>query len=108
MSSLKIHEAIKISSKFSLKPKGLLYVQTRSIFLLVDQVVVCRWTWNINLLCKSTDKFFLFQRQARQKASDLQETHIDLELLHLQKPGEPFDVNIFYKVSLTHSALLFL
>lgn len=37
------------------------------------------------------------QRQARTKASDLSETGIDLELMHLQKPGESFDVSKFYK-----------
>ncbi|KAK3104193.1 hypothetical protein FSP39_025165 [Pinctada imbricata] len=37
------------------------------------------------------------QRQAKTKASDLYETGIDLELMHLQKSGESFDVNKFYK-----------
>lgn len=37
------------------------------------------------------------QRQARAKASDLNETGIDLELIHMQKPGESFDVSRFYK-----------
>ena len=39
-----------------------------------------------------------FQKQAKTKASDLNETGIDLELMHLQLPGETFDVNKFYKV----------
>lgn len=38
------------------------------------------------------------QRQAKTKASDLNETGIDLELMHLQLPGETFDVTKFYKV----------
>lgn len=37
------------------------------------------------------------QRQAKTKASDLNETGIDLELMHLQKDGESFDVTKFYK-----------
>ncbi|XP_050410983.1 X-ray repair cross-complementing protein 5 isoform X2 [Patella vulgata] len=37
------------------------------------------------------------QRQARTKASDLNETGIDLELMHLQKPGQNFDVSKFWK-----------
>ncbi|KAL5006717.1 hypothetical protein ScPMuIL_015523 [Solemya velum] len=37
------------------------------------------------------------QRQARTKASDLNETGIDLELMHLQQPGEDFEVSKFYK-----------
>lgn len=37
------------------------------------------------------------QRQAKTKASDLNETGIDLELMHLQAPGEKFDVTKFYK-----------
>nr|XP_022332016.1 X-ray repair cross-complementing protein 5-like [Crassostrea virginica] len=37
------------------------------------------------------------QRQAKTKASDLNETGIDLELMHLQKPNESFDVAKFYK-----------
>ncbi|XP_060576657.1 X-ray repair cross-complementing protein 6-like [Ruditapes philippinarum] len=37
------------------------------------------------------------QRQAKTKASDLNETGIDLELMHLQLPGETFDVTKFYK-----------
>ncbi|XP_052799774.1 X-ray repair cross-complementing protein 5-like [Mya arenaria] len=37
------------------------------------------------------------QRQAKTKASDLNETGIDLELMHLQLPGHTFDVNKFYK-----------
>ena len=40
----------------------------------------------------------IFQRQAKTKASDLNETGIDLELMHLQKPNESFDVAKFYKV----------
>ncbi|XP_067655982.1 X-ray repair cross-complementing protein 6-like [Haliotis asinina] len=38
-----------------------------------------------------------YQRQAKTKASDLHETGIDLELMHMQKPGERFDVSKFYK-----------
>lgn len=37
------------------------------------------------------------QRQAKTKASDLNETGIDLELMHLQQEGESFDVTKFYK-----------
>ncbi|CAG2194360.1 G22P1 [Mytilus edulis] len=37
------------------------------------------------------------QRQARTKASDLNETGIDLELMHLIQEGETFDVTKFYK-----------
>lgn len=37
------------------------------------------------------------QRQAKTKASDLYETGIDLELIHLQLPGEKFDIAKFYK-----------
>ncbi|XP_061181426.1 X-ray repair cross-complementing protein 5-like [Saccostrea echinata] len=37
------------------------------------------------------------QRQAKTKASDLNETGIDLELMHLQKPNESFNVSKFYK-----------
>ncbi|XP_041366817.1 X-ray repair cross-complementing protein 6-like [Gigantopelta aegis] len=37
------------------------------------------------------------QRQARTKAADLNETGIELELMHLQKPGEQFDITKFYK-----------
>lgn len=37
------------------------------------------------------------QKQAKTKASDLNETGVDLELMHLQLPGETFDVNKFYK-----------
>lgn len=39
-----------------------------------------------------------FQRQAKAKANDLNETGIDLELMHLQQEGESFDVTKFYKV----------
>ncbi|XP_052229441.1 X-ray repair cross-complementing protein 5-like isoform X2 [Dreissena polymorpha] len=37
------------------------------------------------------------QRQAKTKASDLKETGIELELMHLQLPGDKFDVSKFYK-----------
>ncbi|XP_064634818.1 X-ray repair cross-complementing protein 6-like [Lineus longissimus] len=37
------------------------------------------------------------QRQAKTKAGDLHENGIDLELMHMQKPGENFDVSLFYK-----------
>ncbi|KAL4225555.1 X-ray repair cross-complementing protein 6 [Mactra antiquata] len=37
------------------------------------------------------------QRQAKTKASDLNETGVDLELMHLQIPGSTFDVSKFYK-----------
>lgn len=37
------------------------------------------------------------QVQARTKASDLYNTGIDLELIHLVRPGQTFDVNKFYK-----------
>ncbi|XP_070199251.1 X-ray repair cross-complementing protein 5-like isoform X2 [Littorina saxatilis] len=37
------------------------------------------------------------QIQARTKASDLANTGIDLELIHLVKSGQTFDVNKFYK-----------
>ena len=50
----------------------------------------------VNLFVKLT---WNFQRQAKTKASDLNETGIDLELMHLQRSGESFDVSKFYKVS---------
>ncbi|ESO97963.1 hypothetical protein LOTGIDRAFT_182021 [Lottia gigantea] len=37
------------------------------------------------------------QRQARTKANDLNETGIDLELMHMQKQGQTFDVSKFWK-----------
>ncbi|XP_064600054.1 X-ray repair cross-complementing protein 5-like [Liolophura sinensis] len=37
------------------------------------------------------------QRQARTKASDLNENGIDLELMHMLKPGQSFDISKFYK-----------
>ncbi|XP_035825176.1 X-ray repair cross-complementing protein 6 isoform X2 [Aplysia californica] len=37
------------------------------------------------------------RRLAVTKASDLNETGIDLELMHLQNPGQSFDINKFYK-----------
>lgn len=37
------------------------------------------------------------QRQAKTKAGDLKETGIELELMHLQKPNESFEVDKFYK-----------
>ena len=43
------------------------------------------------------------QRQAKTKAGDLHETGIDLELMHMQKPGEVFDASVFYKVSYHNS-----
>ena len=51
-------------------------------------------------ICPRILKFIIFptQKQAKTKASDLNETGIDLELMHLQLPGETFDVNKFYKV----------
>lgn len=47
----------------------------------------------------------ILQRQARTKASDLNETGVDLELIHMQKPGESFDVSRFYKVIYTQSTV---
>lgn len=44
----------------------------------------------------------LFKRQAKTKAGDLKETGIELELMHLQKPNESFEVDKFYKVSHTY------
>lgn len=43
-----------------------------------------------------------FKRQAKTKAGDLKETGIELELMHLQKPNESFEVDKFYKVSYTY------
>jgi hypothetical protein len=45
-----------------------------------------------------------FQRQAKAKANDLNETGIDLELMHLQQEGESFDVTKFYKVKYLRAA----
>ncbi|GFO03782.1 ATP-dependent DNA helicase 2 subunit 1, partial [Plakobranchus ocellatus] len=40
------------------------------------------------------------RQQAEAKASDLNNNGIDLELMHLQNPGEVFDINKFYKALL--------
>ncbi|CAH1785312.1 unnamed protein product [Owenia fusiformis] len=37
------------------------------------------------------------QRQAIKKAKDLAETGVELELMHMQNPGQTFDVTLFYR-----------
>nr|XP_006811758.1 PREDICTED: X-ray repair cross-complementing protein 6-like [Saccoglossus kowalevskii] len=37
------------------------------------------------------------QRQAKTKAKDLHELGIDLDLMHMQSPGKPFDIKKFYQ-----------
>ncbi|XP_025085058.1 X-ray repair cross-complementing protein 5-like [Pomacea canaliculata] len=39
----------------------------------------------------------IYQKQACTKAGDLHDAGIDLELIHLSRPGQKFDVNKFYK-----------
>ena len=42
--------------------------------------------------------YFFFQKQAEAKAGDLHQNGVTVELMHINRPGHPFDVNAFYKV----------
>ncbi|XP_072047420.1 X-ray repair cross-complementing protein 5-like [Amphiura filiformis] len=44
-----------------------------------------------------------FQRQAKQKAKDLSEIGIDIELMHMTRPGKQFDLTKFYQ-DIIHTA----
>ncbi len=39
------------------------------------------------------------QRQAKQKAKDLSDIGIDIELMHMTRPGKGFELSKFYQVS---------
>ena len=53
---------------------------------------------SISSSCSLPYSLFVVQRQAIVKSDDLHQNGIEIELMHINKPGQMFDVDLFFKV----------